>query len=116
VEAKSGDLYRWFTRYTIYTGLPGVIGWQWHEQQQRAVLPGDWVTERIDEVNAFYETTDETSARAFLNKYNVGYIVVGQLEEIEYLGPGLDKFPELEGILWRTVYHDKNTTIYEVIK
>ncbi len=80
------------------------------------MLPGDWVTERIDEVNAFYQTTDENAARAFLKKYNVGFIIVGQLEVIEYMGPGLDKFSELDGILWRAVYHDKSTTIYEVIK
>jgi uncharacterized membrane protein len=36
VEADSPNLYHWYTRFTIYTGLPSVVGWEWHEQQQRA--------------------------------------------------------------------------------
>jgi uncharacterized membrane protein len=50
-----------------------------------------------------------------LNLYQVKYIVVGQLEEVTYPGPGLDKFPAFVGNLWNEVYHDENTTIYEVI-
>jgi len=40
VEANLRDLYRWGSRFSIYTGLPGVVGWEWHEQQQRAILRG----------------------------------------------------------------------------
>ena len=29
VEANCPE-YRWCTRFTIYTGLPGVVGWNWH--------------------------------------------------------------------------------------
>ncbi len=44
------------------------------------------------------------------------YIVVGQLEQVTYPGPGLDKFPAFNGMLWNEVYRDENTVIYEVIQ
>ncbi len=116
VEADSPNLYRWYTRFTIYTGLPGVVGWEWHEQQQRAVNSPEWVSKRLADINQFYNTVDTDITKQFINFYDVSYIVVGQLEEITYRGPGLDKFPAFNGILWNVVYQDANTTIYEVIR
>lgn len=115
VEANLRDLYRWGSRYTIYTGLPGVVGWEWHQQQQRAVIPGDWISRRIDEIADFYQTSDWEAARKFLEKYNVQYIVVGQQERGKYPGAGLDKFAEAEGNLWREVFRSAETVIYQVI-
>ena len=116
VEANLRNLYRWYSRFTIYTGLPGVVGWQWHEQQQRALNPPDWVTKRITDVDLFYNTGNTDVIKQFLNLYQVRYVVVGQLERVTYPGVGLDKFPEFNGILWNEVYRDANTVIYEVIK
>jgi uncharacterized membrane protein len=79
VEANTVE-YRWGSRYTIYTGLPGVVGWNWHQRQQRAAVPSSEVTDRVEEIKKFYETTDLEETQAFLQKYNVHYIVVGQLE------------------------------------
>ncbi len=107
--------YRWCSRFTIYTGLPGVVGWNWHQRQQRALLPPNVVTDRVDAIGNFYSTTDVETARAFLAKYEVHYIVLGQLERIYYPVEGLQKFEEYEGILWKEVYHETQTTIYEVL-
>lgn len=115
VEANSPNLYRWYSRFTIYTGLPGVLGWEWHEQQQRALNPPGWVSKRLSDINQFYTTVDTDVTKQFLNLYQVRYIVVGQLEQVTYPGPGLDKFPAFTGVLWNQVYQDENTTIYEVI-
>ena len=115
VEANSGRLYQWFSRFTIYTGLPGVLGWDNHQRQQRALLPPDWVNTRLAEINQFYLTTSEQEAQAFLQKYDVRYIILGQLERINYPGEGLDKFPAYEGYLWRLVYQDRDTEIYQVL-
>ncbi len=121
VEANSPNLYRWYSRFTIYTGLPGVLGWQWHQQQQRGVNtgdqsanPADWVTTRLNDINQFYQTVDTDYVKHFLSLYNVQYIIVGQLEQARYPGPGLDKFTAFNGMLWHQVYHDQGTTIYEV--
>jgi len=114
VEANTPE-YRWGTRFTIYTGLPGVVGWNWHQRQQRAIHPPELVTNRISEVAQFYLTTDPDEARRFLQKYDVRYIIVGQLERAYYPGPGLDKFPALEGELWKEVFRDRETVIYQVI-
>jgi uncharacterized membrane protein len=115
VEANSGNLYRWYTRFTIYTGLPNVLGWEWHQQQQRAVNPASWVNSRLLEINQFYQTEDIHAALDFLSKYDVRYIVVGGLERVTYAGPGLDKFPAFNGNYWREVYREGDTVIYEVI-
>ncbi len=113
VEANQVE-YHWGTRYTIYTGLPGVIGWNWHMRQQRTIVPHDWIYERVDGVHEFYRTEDIQWAQEFLERYDVSYIVLGQFERAKYPGPGLEKFPANEGILWTEVFRDGETAIYEV--
>ncbi len=113
VEANLPELYRWGSRFSVYTGLPGVVGWDWHQRQQRAVVPPEWVRQRIDEVNYFYTTSDIASASAFLRKYGVRYIVLGQQELIRYRGLGLAKFEDLAAP-WKPVYRDGDTVIYRV--
>jgi YYY domain-containing protein len=114
VEANCPE-YRWCTRYTIYTGLPGVVGWNWHQRQQRALGPPTAVTNRVDAIGEFYNTTDIEYARDFLDKYDVRYIIVGQVEDIYYDEDGLQKFERYEGDDWKVVYQDVDTTIYEVL-
>lgn len=115
VEANLRNLYRWGSRFSIYTGLPGVVGWEWHQQQQRAVIPAVWISDRIREVDEFYLTEDLGAAVEFLRKYQVRYIIVGQQERGHYPGPGLDKFEAADGVFWLEVYRDGDTVIYEVI-
>ncbi len=119
VEANCTE-YRWCTRFTIYTGLPGVVGWNWHQRQQRGHISTD-VQLRVDEIGTFYNTPDIEWALDFLKKYQVKYIILGQLERnvyppIEGFASGLEKFAQFEGIYWKAVYQDGATTIYEVVK
>jgi len=106
--------YRWGNRYTIYTGLPGVVGWNWHQRQQRAILRSNIVQERVDEVGEFYLTEDRMFVEQFLEQYEVSYIVFGQLERAFFPGPGLDKFEIWDGVLWDEVFRYEDTVIYEV--
>ncbi|NCP87343.1 MAG: hypothetical protein CO094_07275 [Anaerolineae bacterium CG_4_9_14_3_um_filter_57_17] len=114
VEGYTSE-YRWGARYAIYTGLPDVLGWNWHQRQQRTLTPETWVFDRANAINAFYETTDLIAARAFLREYNARYIVVGQMERNYYQPAGLAKFESQNGTLWREVYRDGLTVIYEVL-
>ena len=56
MEAISNDgiLYKWGGRISINTGLPAVIGWDWHQKQQRGLfnMPG-FIEQRVGNVNAF---------------------------------------------------------------
>ena len=114
VEANTGE-YRWGSRFTIYTGLPSVVGWNWHQRQQREFVPGNDVQGRVNQVEAFYLSFDLNLARDFLQKYEVKYIIVGQLERAYYPGPELDKFEAQDGVLWQEVYRLNDTVIYEVL-
>ncbi len=115
VEGNTPE-YRWGSRYTIYTGLPGVVGWNWHQRQQRTIVPSEWITNRVNDIQDFYNTTDPKTAAAFLDKYQVKYIVVGQLEQAFYEAIGLSKFESWDGTLWKEVYRKADTAIYETIQ
>ena len=116
VEGLGWREYLWANRVSIYTGLPTVVGWRWHEVQQRPLLPADEVNNRRGAVPAFYETLDINSAMGFLKRYGVRYIYVGGYEQAYYSSAGLAKFDAMvdQGLL-RLVYDSHGTKIYEVL-
>jgi YYY domain-containing protein len=116
MEAHGSNPYRSIAgRVAMYTGLPTVIGWDWHQRQQRAVAPGSAVTTRIDDVNRFYNTPDTAEAWNILQRYGVEYVFVGSLEQTYYRPEGLAKFDQMvaEGAL-REVFRDEFAAIYRV--
>ncbi len=107
--------YRWGNRFTIYTGLPGVLGWNWHQRQQRGFLDYNGINNRLNEITSFYQTTQVEEALAFLQRYDVRYIILGQMERAYFSGAGLDKFESFDGIHWKEVFRFQDTVIYEVM-
>lgn len=119
VEGHTSE-YRWGSRFAIHTGLPSVVGWSWHVRQHNSLLDGAIIERLIGEVDGFYNTADVQSARQFLDKHQVRYVVVGDLERVYYDPNGLPKFQQMvqDGIL-RIVFGDgtdKTTTVFEVVR
>lgn len=116
MEAQSEAEYRWGSRISIYTGMPSVIGWNWHQRQQRTFSPmPQMVQQRVANVNAFYTTTDIPTAANILQHYRVAYVIVSALENARYPQESLDKFDVMTemGIL-DVVYENGETRIYAV--
>jgi YYY domain-containing protein len=116
IEGTTGpNLYRWGNRFSIYTGLPSIVGWQWHQRQQRAALSDQIVYDRDADLTTFYSTTDISQALVIIRRYNARYIIVGQLEKVYYDKAGFDKFTDMlqRGFI-RIAYQDDGTTIYQV--
>jgi uncharacterized membrane protein len=104
--------YRWGARVAKYTGLPAVLGWRWHQSQQRGTY-APAVDQRLRDVQTMYD--DPTPARTLplLAKYGVRYVYVGDLERAYYSGDGLAKFDRLPDA-FKPVYQQDGVTIYEV--
>ena len=108
-------LYRWGSRVSVYTGLPTVIGWDWHQKQQRSIIDGAIIDRRIDTVRDIYNTRDLTRALGQLKRFEVRYVYVGDMERAFYEAPGLQKFDAMvtAGML-EVVYSNERVKIYRV--
>ncbi len=105
--------YRWGSRYSIYTGLPAVAGWDWHQRQQRGKY-GILVTKRQEDVTRFYTSPDLAEQIAILDRYDVRYVIVGELERNYFPGPGLENIAAgLNGRLDKA-FDNGSTAIYRV--
>ncbi|GAB4145708.1 MAG: hypothetical protein Fur0021_03220 [Candidatus Promineifilaceae bacterium] len=115
-EAHSDNPYRSIAnRVAMFTGLPAIVGWDWHQRQQRAVIPGSVVSKRIEDLNLLYNTLDAAEALRILDRYNVQYIYVGPLEWAYYNAAGVDKFGQMaRQDLLEEVYRNGGVTIYRV--
>ncbi len=106
------DLYTWTQRVSIYTGLPTVIGWDWHQTQQR--LDYVWaIQERRSDVISFYSSDDVDQGVDFLEKYGVRYVYVGEMERKIYPEAGIEKFDRMESAGLIPVYEQGPVKIYE---
>ena len=115
MEGLAGE-YHWGNRVSVYTGLPAVIGWSWHQRQQRIMLPDPQVEKRRADVNACYNTGDVAYAWEILKHYGVSYIYVGEYERAFYDPAGLEKFDHMaaQGML-EVVYDKWGVRIYKVV-
>jgi uncharacterized membrane protein len=109
-------LYRWGSRVSVYTGLPTVVGWDWHQRQQRGHIAGESVNRRVREVQEIYATVDLARAQQLLRGFQVKYIYVGELERAVFPADGLDKFERwTQETFLQEVYRNPGVVIYEVV-
>ncbi len=118
MEQISDIEYLWGNRISIYTGLPSVVGWRWHQVQQRMLMPGGTVEARQSDVRAFYETPSADEAYAILQRYRVRYVILTPFERAYMPSEGELKFKTmLDSGMLRVVYEDPtyHAFIYEVL-
>lgn len=108
-----GESYTWHGRVTVMTGLPAVIGWNWHQRQQRTVY-SQAVDRRWSGVDQFYNIPDVNLAESFLRTYDVTYVIVGSTERSRGQQVVFDMFATMDVLT--PVFDDGVSKIYEVDK
>lgn len=107
------DLYHWGNRVSIYTGLPTIVGWDWHQRQQRVEYA--WaVTKRRHDVDRIYKTSDADVAIAIMREYGARYLFIGELERLYYPEAGISKFEKIQDQGLIPVYSNDQVIIYEL--
>ncbi len=121
-EASIGPYRCNGSRISAATGLPTIIGWERHEQQQRypETLPA-----RVADVETLYTSTDTDQKASILRRYNVEYVVVGELERIYPIAnnectpagsaAGIEAFAAMVGTTLEVAHQSRGTTIYHVL-
>lgn len=104
-EAVGGQ-YTEFARFSTFTGLPTVLGWPGHEGQWRdQALQGS----RKDDIQTLYTTSDWATAQQIIGRYDIRYIVVGNLERNTY-PVNEEKFSRF----LKPIFQQRSVTVYEV--
>ncbi len=115
LEAQS-EGYRWGGRISINTGLPTLLGWPWHETQQRMVAQVQPVLDsRKGLIEQAYRAVAPEQTLAQLQLYGVEYVVVGKLERALYGPEGAQAWQQLAASgLTEQVYNRGETAIYRI--
>ena len=107
-----GDPYQDFSRVSMNTGLPTVLGWEHHVKQRGN--PESEVVERREAVERIYSATDAAAIERLLRRYHVGYVYVGWLERKTYPAAGLRKFDVAKDV-FELAYENPEAKIYRVV-
>ena len=107
-------LYGWGSRYAMFTGNPTIVGWDFHQRQQRPPMAPE-VQERVAEVQRLYATRSPKVAHDILSAFGVSYVIDGELERA-YFPEGAEKWKTGEGTYWTLVYSNPGVRIYRVLQ
>ncbi len=102
------------SRVAIYTGMPTVQGWVFHQEQQRVKVARS-VGDRQRDVSEFYSTGDVSRARELIRKYDVEWVIVGDEERFNYPPSGLEKFKGGLGGALELAYENPGMQVWHVI-
>jgi YYY domain-containing protein len=110
VAEAAGPSYQKYTRIAMHTGLPVVVGWEWH-LQQRGQSQAE-IAARFADLELLYSGADPVGRRAVLDLYRVRWIVLGDVERSTYTLSSDDPFVGVPGVV-RVVHHE-GAALYQV--
>ncbi len=110
LEAQ-GPSYQDFTRLSMHTGLPTVLGWDYHVYQ-RGHAQAEIDRRKADVVTA-YTSADEAVVRQILSRTHVALVAVGNLERKTYAGGNLARFEAWTDLL-TPVYRNPEIVLFAV--
>ena len=79
-----GDSYTGASRFSTFLGWPTIIGSSIHEWNWRGNY--DVVASRVEEVREIYTGKNERETKQILQKYDIDFIIIGELEQQKYQG------------------------------
>ena len=106
-EAVGDSYHSEYARISTYTGLQTVLGWIGHEGQWRG--SSEPQGSRREDITMLYVTTHWEEAQPIIEKYNIRYIFIGNIERTS--------MPVSEGKFQshlKAIFQQGNTVIYEV--
>ena len=95
------------SRFSMATGLPTLMGWANHESQWRGRY-FSLVAGREEDIRTIYQSRDWETTEQLLDRYNVKYVIVSDLER-EYYQPLFER--KFEAFM-EPVFQVGNVTIY----
>jgi YYY domain-containing protein len=95
-----GGSYSGYGRISTHTGLPTVLGWDFHEWQWR----GSWTEQgsRKADIERLYTTRDSAVAQQIVDQYGITLVYIGPLERQTYRPLSESKFSAFMTEVYRT--------------
>ncbi len=122
-EASIGPYRGNGSRFSIALGLPTVLGWDRHEQQQRYYPE---IAQRDADVRELYNSADILRKQQIIDMYGIEYIIVGDVERKSawpanpaqrYASTeGLAALEQMVGSSLEVVFDQDGTTVYRVMQ
>jgi YYY domain-containing protein len=88
-----GSSYSWAGRIAALTGCSAILGWEQHEMLWRPGEPG--ITLRAEEAREIYGNHNVAVRKRLIEKYDVAWIIVGELERQSFDFHGLSPWKEI---------------------
>lgn len=111
IAEAHGPSYQDYTRVSMNTGLPTVLGWEYHVHQRAHRWPD--IRRRKADLETLYTTKKKDVAKAILDRYNIALIYVGGVERRVYAGGNLANFKKWDDLL-TPVYTNRGVHIFAV--
>ena len=97
----------WGSRFSIFTGIPALMGWNGHVNEWVGQRLGNDIQSRYNATEETFSTTDPVLAKKNLDAYGVRLVMVGTVErngaaeKRGYPAEGLDKFSSFLPLIYK---------------
>jgi uncharacterized membrane protein len=107
IEAVGMGYNTWGSRFSIFTGIPALMGWDGHVREWVGAREDSQITDRYNTTETIFNTHDVPLAKSLLDAYGVRLVVIGPLERGEadprkrYDADGLAKFSTFLPLIYK---------------